>query len=229
MTTSLVPDPFNDAMKSKIIELRKLTKNMEIADAEVLSEEQDKLREHFGTKKRPTCFAMAIAMITDLTNVKDWSDLKPQNSSTHENTHRIRNVYEREHDVSGNMLRCVCGQDIGIDTSYLYCNDSFSPVYLLVGQVCALKYKLVTLEQIKQLKKEKKAYYKKREMLKKQQELVKRNIERLKKNEKKYEKEKKRLEELRECRPYCRHCGGFWKGMGDTCIATSDDSLCEYI
>jgi hypothetical protein len=169
---SHVSIPFNDALKEKVAFLRTLTGSMTEMNVDTISAEQDNIREHFGTKKKPDCFAIGICIIEDLTNKTKWSDFKNlEQYSFSENTNRVRNIYENQHDVSGNRLRCICGQDIGKDTSYLYSNMPFSNVYLLIGQVCLLKHNLASKEQLRKLQKEKKEYLKKKRLEKEAREI----------------------------------------------------------
>jgi hypothetical protein len=164
---------FDDALKEKVVFLRTLTGSMTEMNVDTISAEQDKIREHFGTKKKPDCFAIGICLIENLTNKTKWSDFTnlEQYRNFSENTNRVRNTYENQHDVSGNRLRCICGQDIGRDTSYFYSNMSFSPVYLLIGQSCLLKHKLVNMEQLRKLRKEKKEYLQKKRLEKEAREI----------------------------------------------------------
>jgi hypothetical protein len=148
--------PFTRQLIDKVInELRPMTKFMNEPNEELISEEQTKLRKHFGTKYMPNCFGIGMMLIEDLTNKTSWTDFFPQENQVGTVTQRIFNTYELNQDVKQtHNLKCICGHPICADNSFWYHNPS-SPIYLLVGQDCAVKYQLATHKDILKLRKEK--------------------------------------------------------------------------
>ena len=142
-----------DKVKNKLLPM---TKNMYEPNEEIINEEQNKIREYFGTKNKSDCFAIGMMLIENLENKTSWTDFFPQTNKSNMLTDRIHNTYDREHDVSKTQkLQCICGQPIHADNSYFYHNSSVSPIHLIVGQDCAEKFQLATHDDILKLRKQK--------------------------------------------------------------------------
>lgn len=239
---------YDQALKDKVNQMRTMTGNMEERNEDTVSEEQDKIRETLGTTKKPDCFAYFMAMIGHDGTKTSWADYNPIEYQDGENTQKIFNTYEINQYVSKtDRLKCACGQSIGRDTSLFYHNPKVSPAYLLIGMDCALKYKLVSPERAKQLRKEKREQKKQQEekriqkwknytrMLKK----YKREYDRIPIKKwynynqqlkfRKWEHDQIQIQKMRECRPYCKYCGDFYRSVGDSCRMKGEDELCVWI
>ena len=208
-----------DWMVYNINKLRKLTKNMTEQDETLIEDEQNKLRKEFPNKFMPNCFALGVAIMEYDGSQKKWEDFKPQDLQVSLITKKIYNIEDRHGVQNTEHFHCICGHDISRETSYFY---NKGPIWMIVGETCAVKFKLVTHGEILVLKKEKRENKKANE-----QKLAekKRSDERAVAKEKR-SVEKKRIMEYKkieeECRPKCRDCGIYFTGIGPTCLNDED-------
>lgn len=222
-------DISNEETRQRIIELQELQSSVTIStqfETQMQIQQQYRLLQEesftelfgknskFKKRKMPNHFGLAIACLSDITpTITNESLLRNSRKF------QIENIQEEENRnmFGGDPIKCICSHIVKPDNMFVIKN-MITKRYVICGGDCIEKHKLLTREEVNELKKKKREQKKKkekeerdrleREKIKQERERIKQQRERLKREQEKIreENEAKRIELLKQTHRQCRTC-----------------------